>query len=160
MTKAWLYLGAVMALAVSYGTALAANLSAGNYADSSYYVSATGAGGGNCNTFPAGTYLSSEYVYPGPSKPGATVRTFINGTTGNFVVLLTLPVTPPKGATTWSGNVTSTFLPGGTPTTGTFSSTFAIVDSVSYVDVTTYVFPSNGGTCTSVVQHVGIATGK
>ncbi len=142
------------------GAARAADLSPGTYGVSSYFVSAQGAGGGNCNFFPKGTSLFSEYTFPGYSKPGATVRTYINGLSVQYVVLDTYPVTPPKGATTWSGNITESFLPGGTSSTGTFSTNFTIVDSKSYVDNTTYIFPSNGGTCTSVVQHVGILTGK
>jgi hypothetical protein len=149
-----------LACLTAAGTASAANLTAGSYGVSSYYTSATGAGGGTCDIFPKGTYLSSEYTYPGPNKPGATSRTFINGPSPQYVLLQTYPTTPPNGATSWSGSVTDTFLPGGTPTTGSFSTTYTVTDAKSYIDTTTYVFPSNGGTCTSVVQHVGIWSGK
>ncbi|MEJ0047205.1 MAG: hypothetical protein WDN04_14645 [Rhodospirillales bacterium] len=152
-------LATALASLVAAGTAHAASLTVGTYGVSSYYISATGSGGGTC-TFPVGTYLSSEYTYPGPSKSGAVTRSFINSGAGEYVSLLSFPTTPPKGATTWSGSATTTFLPGGAPSTGTFTSKFTVTDSKSYVAKTTYVFPAGTGSCTSIVQEVGIWTAK
>jgi hypothetical protein len=159
MLKVHPTMAALFAWLVAAGAAQAATLTAGTYGVSSYYLSAVGAGGGTCN-FPQGTSLTSEYTYPGPAKAGAASRTFLNGATFQYVMLSSYPTTPPKGAKTWSGNITTTFLPGGTPNTGTFSSNFTVLDSSSYIDTTTYVYPVSGGTCTSVVQDVGIWTGK
>jgi hypothetical protein len=163
MTRVGMNRVGVAAVLLTYGAAMgvasAANLSKGVYGVSSYYVSATGSGGGTC-IFPAGTYLSSEYAYPGANKTGATARTYVNSASGAYVFLTTYPTTPANGATMWSGNVTSTFLPGGTAATGTFSATIATVDTDSYVAKTTFNFPSGSGTCTSVVQEVGVLQAK
>jgi hypothetical protein len=75
-------------------------------------------------------------------------------------LLVNLPTTPPAGATTWSGKITETILPGGSPAKGTFSSSITQVDNKSYVSTTTYVLPAGSGTCTSVVQEIGVWTAK
>lgn len=150
---------AVLVALAAPQAALATTYTPGNYLISSYYVSDKGSQGTTC-IIPAGTYLTSIYSYPGPNKAGATSRVSLNGPTGNYVWLLNFPTTPPVGATTWSGNVTETILPGGQPVTVTFSSTFTMVDSKSYVATTTYVTPVAGGTCTAVVQELGIWTAK
>ena len=151
MTTKSPWLAASLCLAGS-GLAQAATYTPGNYLISSYLVSASGS---TC-FIPAKTYLSSVYSYPGPNKPGATARQFLNGPSGNYVYLLKFPTRPAAGATSWSGTITETLLPGGTPETGTFSSSFTVTDSKSYVATTTYVVDG----CTSMVQENGIWTAK
>ncbi len=140
---------AVMAIGLfTPAAAEATTYTPGQYQISSYVMSATGS---TC-FLPAKTYLSSIYTYPGPNKPGAVARDFLNGPKGYAVYLLNFPTTAPAGATSTSGPITETILPGGTPVTGTFSSDFTVTDSRSYVAKTTYVV----GGCTSVVQEVGV----
>jgi hypothetical protein len=131
----------------------------GNYLVTSYFVSNTGTQGVVC-AVPAGTYLTSIYSYPGPGRAGATARQIFNGLGYNTILRLNFPVTPAAGATTWSGNVTETYLPGGVAVSVPFSSAFTVTDSLSYVATTTYVVPVTGGTCTAVVQETGVWTAK
>jgi len=132
----------------------------GIYSVSSYVISATATNGGTCGA-PQGSYLSSYFYYPGPARMGAVERHSINGPLGNFVQELDFPATPEAAGDTWSGGYRSTRFPGGAPQSGTFSTTFTLVDANSFLGTTTYTYPvGQNSTCTTVFQNTYIRTGK
>jgi hypothetical protein len=132
----------------------------GIYSVSSYVISATATNGGTCGA-PQGDYLSSYFYYPGPARMGAVERHSINGPQGNYVQELDFPATPEAAGDTWSGDYRSTRFPGGTPQSGTFSTTFTFVDANSFLGTTTYTYSvGQDSTCTTVFQNTYIRTGK
>jgi hypothetical protein len=132
----------------------------GIYVVSSYVVSAVATNGGMCGA-PQGDYLSSYFFYPGRAKPGAMERHSINGPQGNFIQELDFPATPQANLETWSGDYRGTRFPGGTPQTGTFSTTFTFVDANSFLGTTTYTYAvGQDSVCTTVFQNTYIRTGK
>ncbi|MGB6384089.1 MAG: hypothetical protein WBD25_11345 [Terriglobales bacterium] len=132
----------------------------GIYVVSSYVVSATATNGGTCGAVP-GDYLASYFYYPGPAKTGAVERHSINGSEGNVIQELDFPVTPAAGVDTWSGEYHGRRRPGSGSETATFSTTFAFVDTNSFVGTTTYMYSvGQDSICTTVFQDTYIRTGK
>ncbi len=132
----------------------------GIYSVSSYVASAVATNGGTCGA-PAGAYLSSYFYYPGPSKTGAVERHSINGSQGNFIQELDFPETPATKVDTWSGDYTANRLPGGSPESATFSTTFTFIDGNSFLATTTYNYSvGQDSVCTTVFQNTYIRTGK
>jgi len=134
--------------------------STGIYSVSSYVVSAVATNGGSCGA-PAAAYLSSYFSYPGPAKTGAVERHSINESGRSQIQELDFPETPAKNVDTWSGEYTSTFYPGGTPQTSTFSSDWTFIDADTFLATTTYIYSvGTNSTCTTVFQNTYIRTGK
>jgi hypothetical protein len=152
-----------IALAASVTCAMpaaAAQLKPGYYSQLYYVVSTSVSGAGQCIDT-VGGYFTQELYYPGPSKPGATEwRAFsANGLLENEII--TLPVTPAAGVTTWSGTESSTFLPGSTEVTATFTVSGTFTDDHSSNGTSTTIYPTQGGgTCTETTQINQIYTGK
>jgi hypothetical protein len=132
----------------------------GIYAVSSYVVSANATNGGACGA-PQGYYLDSHSYYPGPSQNGAVERHSINGPQASQIQELDFPLTPAASLDNWSGQYTSTTYPGGSPQTGTFSTTLTFIDANSFLALTTYIYAAGANsTCTTVFQNTYIRTGS
>jgi hypothetical protein len=146
-------------LAVPHIAVAATPPAVGIYSVSSYVVSATATNGGTCGA-PQGNYLASYFYYPGPAKTGAVERHSINGPDGNFIQELYFPTTPDADVNTWSGTYRGTRFPGGLVQSATFSTTFAFVDSNSFLGTTTYNYAVGPDSiCTTVFQNTYIRTG-
>jgi len=151
------FLGAMLLAAPAMA---ATQMKAGYYLVLHFVTAANVNGAGSCLE-PVGAYYNSQVYYPGPSKKGYTSYIWFstNAVFGNEIE--SYPETQAAGVSTWSGNYTSQFLPGGKAITGTFNTTETITDANSGIAATTLTYPvTGGGTCTTTLQLNQLYTGK
>ena len=140
----------------SYG---ATTLSAGNYAMFAYVTKVAAKGTEPCN-YHVGEQFNEFLIYPGPSRIGASKRQLIQTSTDHFVGIDTFPKTPAAVATSWSGTYHYTFSPRGPSGAGTFTWTFNIIDTTSFVSTRTLFVGVTGDSCSVTVDESGIRTGS
>ena len=113
------------------------------------------------------------FYYPGPLKSGATTTLLSDGATnyslGQFggtgagLPIIGWPLTPAAGQTSWSGQLTYSFMVDGTPLPSypvSFSVAFTFLSPRSFITRGTWVWSTPNGTCTENHEAFYIRTGN
>jgi len=142
--------GLAWAVVLHVSAANATSPAAGTYSTIGYVSAETA----NCTGLaPVGSTLTGFFDYPGPGKPGALSRNQIlgvfNGILVNEVELLSYPITPAAGQTSWSGSYRGAILPTFPKfkPIGTFTATLTFGNAASFFMTFTYTIPVAGGNC-------------
>jgi hypothetical protein len=116
-----------------------------------------------CSTFGQTKGLNTEAIlyYPGPGATGAYLRQPVsNALSTTFpeydVRVIDLPKTPAAGVTTWGGDFTERFEPGGPSYSGTFTGTVRFIDPYSFLFTVTVSVPFLG--CTDTQKLATVST--